>query len=129
VESIDGTTTNDDEETPRNDVKKPIQRRALNHKDLITIWQNTYGELFSGTCKLCLVTHIQLGERRGDHAWEVSHIIPFSRGGSESVSNLRPLCRGCNRRMGRKTFMEYIELNFPHRKQELLNSLNLPRPT
>ena len=36
--------------------------------------------------------------RRG--AWEVDHKIPLSRGGSENLRNLVPMCIPCNRSKG-----------------------------
>lgn len=33
--------------------------------------------------------------RRG--AWEVDHRVPVSRGGSENLRNLQPMCISCNR--------------------------------
>ena len=35
-----------------------------------------------------------------EHGWEVDHIVPKSKGGSDSLSNLRPLQWEANRRKG-----------------------------
>jgi 5-methylcytosine-specific restriction enzyme A len=34
------------------------------------------------------------------HNLEIDHVHPFARGGSDDLSNLQTLCRGCNRRKG-----------------------------
>jgi len=40
--------------------------------------------------------------------FEKDHIIPLSRGGGDTSSNIRWICFGCNRQKGAKTHLEYI---------------------
>jgi 5-methylcytosine-specific restriction endonuclease McrA len=39
-------------------------------------------------------------ERGSAEQIEFDHIIPYSRGGADTVGNLQVLCRRCNRRKG-----------------------------
>jgi Restriction endonuclease len=127
AESIDTCTSESDDSEERS--LKPMLRRRFNHKDIITVWRSVYNDAFSTTCKLCAQEHIELETRTGIHAWEISHVIPLAAGGSNDISNLRPLCKHCNRSMGKKTFLEYINLRYPHRISELTNTFKLPLST
>lgn len=39
---------------------------------------------------------------------ELDHIVPFSRGGGHTRSNVQLLCHGCNRSKGRRLMLEWI---------------------
>lgn len=100
-------------------------RRRVNHTDLCTVWQNTFGEVFTAKCKLCERKELTFAIRTGDNAWEVSHVIPFTDGGSDDISNLRPLCRSCNRSMGSRSFKDYIAENYPNKIERLTEVFKL----
>lgn len=38
-----------------------------------------------------LIRHDDYGDRNSAHGWEIDHIVPRSRGGSDRLLNLRPL--------------------------------------
>lgn len=101
------------------------KRRKVNHTALCAVWKETFGETFVAVCKLCRRKTLEFDTRVGEGAWELSHVIPFSAGGTEEISNLRPLCRACNRSMGNKDFRSYIAENYPERTEELLRDFNL----
>jgi 5-methylcytosine-specific restriction endonuclease McrA len=43
-----------------------------------------------------------------DIDFEVDHILPKSRGGSDAAGNLQIICSGCNREKGERTHEEYV---------------------
>lgn len=45
--------------------------------------------------------------------FECGHVVPVARGGSNTVSNLRPICRSCNRSMGVMVLTAFQERHFP----------------
>ena len=55
-------------------------------------------EKWQGRCAYCGVT---------DVPFEVEHIVPRSRGGSDRVSNLTLACHACNQRKGNQTAAEF----------------------
>lgn len=52
---------------------------------------------FGFRCACCGVSEVEMGKRL-----QIDHIVPRSRGGSDSVENFQPLCKLCNQRKQRK---------------------------
>jgi 5-methylcytosine-specific restriction endonuclease McrA len=104
---------------------KQAVRRPPNHTAVCNVWRNTYGDTFNGVCKLCKQRHISFDKRSGIDGWEVAHVIPIKYGGDNDITNLRPLCRPCNRAMSSKSFKDYIAKNHSSRMDELIKAFNL----
>ena len=58
------------------------------------VWLKTFGKRFEGKCptKWCSNTISVFN-------FEVAHNVPVSKGGKNTLTNLHPLCSGCNRSM------------------------------
>jgi 5-methylcytosine-specific restriction endonuclease McrA len=56
----------------------------------------------SGECACCgkQLSYSNYGDFGSRGAWEVDHRVPISRGGSENLRNLQPMCIPCNRAKG-----------------------------
>lgn len=55
-----------------------------------------YGRGKCACCRIHLVFS-NYGSFGARGAWEVDHRVPVSRGGSENLRNLQPMCISCNR--------------------------------
>ena len=78
-------------------ISKPLPK-AIRY----ALWNSVFGErVGSGPCSCC--------EREiTQQTFEAGHVVAQSRGGSDSISNLRPICGPCNRSMGSTNMDEYI---------------------
>jgi hypothetical protein len=80
------------------------ERKKYSPDDLYTIFWNQ-----DGRCHLCDGRLIlgAYGQKDNPRGWEVEHGKPLSRGGGETLHNLRPACIKCNRMKGGQTTSEY----------------------
>lgn len=65
-------------------------------------WINEYGNESQGVCPVAKCSTVIYNT-----AFEAGHVTSEYNGGSTDVSNLRPICGECNRKMGTKNWDEY----------------------
>ncbi len=81
-----------------------------------SVWRAYFRAVASHPCYMGCGAVINLdpvnyeGEKVGRN-WDRSHIIADSMGGPDSVSNLRPACQTCNRKMGTAHMFDYMKEN------------------
>lgn len=94
-------------------IVKPETMKILTKKRKIPkhvrqqVWNEYIGQdLTRYKCLCCNKTVIDLTN------FECGHVIAETNGGDETISNLRPICSGCNRGMGTRDMREYALTNY-----------------
>lgn len=84
-----------------------IGGRILSYPDEIV---NQVYDKTNGYCEYCgKKIHFQnYGIPDATGSWEIDHLIPVSRGGSDGIQNLFPACTFCNRSKQDMTGSEFI---------------------
>ena len=82
---------------------KLVSKRSIPLALRKLVW-NTYIGKHKGTAKCQCCNHEEI-QQLGFHA---GHVIPFSRGGTTSIENLRPICESCNKSMGFRDMREFM---------------------
>ncbi len=57
------------------------------------LWIRNFGKKYKGNCFVC-------SKSIDTHRFEAGHIKAVAKGGSDNISNLKPICMSCNRSMG-----------------------------
>ena len=65
------------------------------------VWKKYNGLSVYGSCYCC--------KRKLDafDTWNAGHVVPYSHGGPNTVSNLRPVCQSCNQSMGTENLYDF----------------------
>jgi 5-methylcytosine-specific restriction endonuclease McrA len=88
-----------------NDVQKQKQnrkRKRMCAKKREKVWKDYYGDQFTVDCS-CKQVKID------PFNFEVGHITAKSKGGSDSLDNLIPICTSCNRSMGTQNLVVFYK--------------------
>ena len=95
------------EEKPKPIVEEPYKKMAIpKHVKLLT-WNFHVGESIAKIkCMCCESTEISMA------SFHCGHVIPESSGGPTQVTNLRPICAGCNLSMGSRNMNEFKKTYF-----------------
>lgn len=117
-EDVVNCDNNDIKNTSKSDEIEDIniKRKVIDQNTRRNIWTRYWGRSMDGQCSVC-----------GNPIWlenfDAGHIIPVSKGGSDNILNLVPICRGCNQGMKTENLIEYKNKAYSHVK---INSLVQP---
>ncbi len=70
-------------------------------------WTNNFGESTSGKCYCCSKVLSVFED------WHAGHIIARANGGTDTVTNLRPVCGACNLGMGTENMDDFKARCYP----------------
>lgn len=79
----------------------PPKRKRWSATERRAIWTNYMGNVERGSCLCCGSEPITVKN------FDIGHVIAFSRGGSDEMGNLRPVCGHCNNSMGTQHMAVY----------------------
>lgn len=70
----------------------------------LSIWSRYFNTETKGICSCC-----EIGEINNSN-FNIGHIVPLSKGGTDEVENLIPICHHCYPNLGDYTIEEYKKL-------------------
>jgi 5-methylcytosine-specific restriction endonuclease McrA len=71
------------------------------------VWKEYNGLLVYGSCYCCKRT-LDVFD-----TWNAGHVVPYSHGGPNTVTNLRPICQSCNQSMGTENLYDFKKAFYP----------------
>lgn len=101
--------------------------------DTVAVWDTIVPvgqrEMMCPICNINKMIMTVRKEKKGEKTegvWEIGHIKAFAEGGNEDIENLRPICKKCNRAMGKTHMKQYCINKVPtERLEETLRLLRL----
>ena len=72
------------------------------------VWEQYMSGRHKDKCLCCFNTEIS------SNRFQCGHVLSRKEGGTEDVSNLRPICQGCNSGMGATHMKVYMKEHYPH---------------
>ena len=91
---------------------KSKKKKKIPKNIRILTWDKRFPNKRTGKCFCCGKNKIDITE------FHVGHIIPESKGGSNNIDNLEPICVHCNLSMGNKNMNDFKNTYFPKKEQD-----------
>jgi 5-methylcytosine-specific restriction endonuclease McrA len=90
------------------------KRKKAKGKFTLEEWENKKRE-FNYKCAMCGISEKELLNKTGI-GLTVDHIIPLSKGGTNNIQNIQPLCLKCNRIKNNKCLVINTQAHTPKQK-------------
>jgi 5-methylcytosine-specific restriction endonuclease McrA len=71
------------------------------------VWKKYNGLSVYGSCYCCKQT-LDVFD-----TWNAGHVVPYSQGGPNTITNLRPICQPCNQSMGTENLYDFKKAFYP----------------
>jgi 5-methylcytosine-specific restriction endonuclease McrA len=91
-----------------NEMEMKPKKEKRSSKMRNDVWNSYIGKKIGET--ECLCCGIQIIEK-GTSSYHCGHIIPESKGGENTIENLRPICSDCNLSMSDMNMLEFMKVN------------------
>lgn len=85
------------------------KRRSIPKGVKEDLWIRHFGKKYKGNCLVC---NSVIDTKR----FEAGHVKSVANGGSDNISNLKPICTKCNRAMGTMNLNEYKQVYYSKKK-------------
>ena len=88
-----------------NEIKlSPVKKKNISKNIKLLIWDKYIGEdIIKHKCLCCKKREIKNTD------FHCGHVIPESKGGKDTLENLRPICANCNLGMGQTNMIDYVK--------------------
>jgi hypothetical protein len=86
-----------------NQIESVKKRERISNHVRNTVWEKYHGSKNQGNCYCC-----NIKVNRYNAGWHCSHVQSDTKGGSNTVDNLRVCCAGCNLSMGDQNMYAFI---------------------
>ena len=100
-------------------VNPVTKKKRIPKKVRVDVWNKYIGEEYGTSyCYCCRKEKITA------HNFQAGHIVAESKGGSTTITNLRPICSGCNQSMSSENMRDYIQTYYPENLPLFQNNIS-----
>ena len=100
-------------------INPKTKKKRIPKQIKVEVWNKYIGEQHGSSFCFCCRK-----EKITPHTFQAGHFIAESKGGPTTLTNLRPICGGCNQSMGTENMRTYIETYYPENLPLFQNNIS-----